>query len=53
MRFLLGFAVCFAFILSGCSGEDVKTDIKNVKPQPAVQGPGRIQGKSASRMVNP
>jgi hypothetical protein len=32
MRLLLGFVLCFAFVLSGCSNQDVKTDTKTVKP---------------------
>jgi hypothetical protein len=51
MRLLLGFALCFAFVLSGCSGEDVKTDPKNVKPPDQPSGPGHGQ-KPGGRMVN-
>jgi hypothetical protein len=51
MRILLGIALCFAFVLTGCSGEDVKTDVKNVKPPDKASGSGHGQ-RPGSRMVN-
>jgi len=52
MRLLLGFALCFVFFLSGCSGEEVKTDTKNYQQTPQKPTKGSLQGKGGGRQVN-